>query len=298
MRLLRALPSSRVSIRVKAILAELERKFPNSPEDRAPSSDTGFGCVGAPISETAQARMNDDQWLHALEKYRGTDFASTRTMSGGEQELARSLEQRTRESPERFATLAHRLPDSMPTSYFEAILRGVAQSPHYDTAEKRNTTLASDFILRCHALPASPCGRDICWLVPRWSGSTWPETVLDTVAWYAMHDPNPTRDAWKPNKEGNNAVYGSDAFTAGINSVRGSATEAIGTLLFAMRESFLRLRPAVESVCRAPSLAVQSVAVKPLLAILNVEPVTAIAWFSDKMIANPDLLGTSSGDDS
>ena len=180
----------------------------------------------------------------------------------------------------------------MPASYFEAILRGVAQSPHYDTAERRNTTLASDLILRCHALPASPCGRDICWLIQRWNGSTWPEIILDTVAWYAMHDPNPTRDAWKPNREGNNAAFGSDAFTAGVNSVRGSATEAMGTLLFAMRESFLHLRPATESVCRDPSLAVQSVAVKPLLAILNIEPVAAIAWFSDMMIANPDLLGT------
>lgn len=42
----------------------------------------------------------------------------------------------------------------------------------------------------------------------------------------------------------------------GINSVRGAAAEAIGTLLFAMRDSFARLRPAIKSICHDPSLAV------------------------------------------
>lgn len=75
------------------------------------------------------------------------------TMSGGEHELAASLEQRSRENPERFAALAFRLPDPMPPSYFEAILRGVAQSPCYDAADQRDTAFASGLILRCHALP-------------------------------------------------------------------------------------------------------------------------------------------------
>lgn len=71
MRLLRALPLPRLSARARSILAELERKFPNSPEQPPPSSDTSFGFVGAPISDAVQTKMNDDQWMGALEKYRG-----------------------------------------------------------------------------------------------------------------------------------------------------------------------------------------------------------------------------------
>jgi hypothetical protein len=167
MRLLRALDQSRFSNAALKRSAELGRKFPGANEKPPESIGSQSGWVRPPIPEDAQSKMNDDQWLGAMLKYRGKEFRYSDSLEGGELEFARSLEQRTTECPKRFAALAERMPDDLPANYFDSILRGVAESGHAD-ASFRDQEMATILIRRAHSLPSRPCGRTIGWLIQRW----------------------------------------------------------------------------------------------------------------------------------
>jgi hypothetical protein len=214
MRLLRALDQSRLSMAARAKLAELQRKFPEADDQPPVSMGSQPSWVGPPISENAQSKMTDDQWLGAMLKYQGTDFRTRHHLAGGELELARSLERRTFESPKRFAALAELMPDDLPASYFESILRGVAESGHKE-ASLREPELATALIRRVHSLPSRPCGRTIAWLIQRWENIQWSDEVIDIVVWYALNDPDPESDTWRTGPNGGTPYFGA------MHSLRG-----------------------------------------------------------------------------
>ncbi len=291
LRLVRALDQSRLSKAARAKLAELERKFPEADECPPVSMGSQSGWVGPPIPEDAQSKMTDDQWLGAMLKYRGRDFRSPDSFAGGELELARSLKQRTFENPMRFAALAQQMPDDMPASYFESILHGVAESGYKDPS-LRDPELAAPLIRRIDSLPSRPCGRAIAWLIQRWEGSRWSDDVIDTVAWYAINDPDPKSDVWKTAPEGRALYYGGDAFTAGMNSARGAAAEAIATILFSNPGSVQRLEAAIYAVSHDRVISIRAVAVQALIALMNIDPTKAILWFNEAIDGTPELFNT------
>lgn len=291
MRLLRALDQSRLSMAARAKLAELQRKFPEADDQPPVSMGSQPSWVGPPISENAQSKMTDDQWLGAMLKYQGTDFRTRHHLAGGELELARSLEQRTFESPKRFAALAELMPDDLPASYFESILRGVAESGHKE-ASLREPELATALIRRVHSLPSRPCGRTIAWLIQRWENIQWSDEVIDIVVWYALNDPDPESDTWRTGPNGGTPYFGGDAFTAGMNSTRGAAAEAIATILFSNPASLGRLEAALYAVSHDQVTSVRAVGVQALLALMNIDPTKAIRWFNEAIDGDPELLNT------
>jgi len=125
--LLLALDGSRLSAAGNARLRELQRKFPAARIE--PPRALEVTAIGSPISENAQAKMSDEHWLRAMRKYaRVEDTINGKGRpSGGELQLARDLESRTKEDPIRFATLATRMENELPATYFDAIIRGIAE---------------------------------------------------------------------------------------------------------------------------------------------------------------------------
>ena len=122
-----ALDGSRLSAAGNARLRELQRKFPAARIE--PPRALEVTAIGSPISENAQAKMSDEHWLRAMRKYaRVEDTINGKGRpSGGELQLARDLESRTKEDPIRFATLATRMENELPATYFDAIIRGIAE---------------------------------------------------------------------------------------------------------------------------------------------------------------------------
>jgi hypothetical protein len=291
LRLLRALDESRLSNAAQARLAELQRKFPETDEQPPVSMGSQPSWVGPPIPENAQAKMTDDQWLGAMLKYQGRDFRTRHPLAGGELELARSLEQRTFASPKRFAALAQKMPDDLPSSYFESVLRGVAESGHKD-ASLRDPELATALIRRVHSLPLRPCGRTIAWLILRWGNIQWSDEVVDTVVWYALNDPDPESDSWRTGTDGKTPYFGGDPFTAGMNCARGAAAEAIATILFSNSASAGRFEAALYAVSHDRVISVRAVSVQALLALMNIDPAKAILWFNEAIDGAPELLNT------
>lgn len=295
--LLESLEVSRLGAGARARLQELRRKFTESRRDPPRAIEATW--LGPPLSDDAQTRMSDDHWLRAMRKYadverrRERDFGS----SGGERELAGSLQARAKAEPSRFAALAQRMPEGLPATYFEAIIRGVADRA---PANADGQLVASSceqvisLVRRAHALPNRPCGGSIAWLVEKWvAHCDWPEDVIDAVAWYAVSDPDPREEVWRIAAAGGSRYYGGDPHMAGINSTRGAIADAIARLLFDGPDRLERLNDAVYSLAHDPSVAVRSCAIKALLAVLNVDIEKAILWFIECVAADPVLLETA-----
>jgi hypothetical protein len=169
--LLESLEKSRLSTSGKARLEELRRKFPQ--EKHEPPVAMMVSSVGSPIPEEAHLKMSDEQWMRAMRKYAGVDRQWDRDyrMSGGERGLCQSLEARAKAEPRRFAALTEHMPDDLPASYFEAVLRGVAAYTPQKKEELPSPITAEELVMlvrRVHgSRTAGPAVRTVgcmaCW---------------------------------------------------------------------------------------------------------------------------------------
>lgn len=203
---------------------------------------------------------------------------------GGAHELSGVLERRTKEDPERFARLALRLPDDTHHYYFDAVLRGIAEA-----GVSAETLL--EVCRRCHELSERPCGRWICPAVEKTAELALPEELLEIVAWYATEDPDPERELWRTDA-GGQPYYGGDILTAGINSVRGCAAEAIVALIFRDADRTPIFSQALKRIVEDPSISVRSCVASALTAVLNHDRNLAVELFKQLCDTEDVLLGT------
>jgi hypothetical protein len=113
-----------------------------------------------------------------------------------------------------------------------------------------------------------------------------PEEALDIVAWYATEDPDPEQELWRAR------ATGRDILTAAINSVRGSAAEAMAKLVFADGDRVICVLPYIEWMVRDPSIAVRCCVADLLSAVLNYDRELAIRLFEQLCDTEDALLKT------
>jgi hypothetical protein len=205
---------------------------------------------------------------------------------GGAHELAQLLEVQVGKKPARFAKLACRFPDNAHPAYFDAVLRGIAEVGLNDTQ------LVLDVCKRCHQLPSRPCGRWICRPLAKLAGHPLPEEALDIIAWYATEDPNPEQELWRTRAAGGTPYYGGDILGAAINSVRGSAAQAMADVIFGDSNYVTYLCPIIERMVRDPSIAVRSCVAAVLTAVLKYDRELAIRLFEQLCHTEDVLLKT------
>jgi hypothetical protein len=304
MLLLEALPQQRMSSGAKLQLERLLRKF-GKMNFSAPRS-TGVITIGSPIPKEAAKKMTDGHWISAMRKY---SPARPRTPEnwgkGGGHELASLLRTEAQSNKARFAQMALQLPADIPWYYFEAILDGIAETfgdlPK-ETQADANAPQPLDTniivaVIRCvHNLPNHPCGRTICSAIRRIAERELPKEVFEIVTYYAVNDLNPHEETWMVRTAGGQPYYGGDPYSAGINSVRGGAASAIAQLLFRDIARWPYLELAVRSLTVDKSLAVRSVALDCLLALMNRDRDLSIELFL-KLVEGADaVLGSHSSD--
>jgi len=282
LKLLEAMEPNNMGKKARSRLWELRRKFPG--EKLQPPRPIEACWIGSPIPEDAQSKMSDGQWLKAMVKYAHTERARKYGAKnlGGERHLAQALEGQVQRSPKRFLQLALQMPNSLPASYFSAILRGIAscdQTPCLSSPIFPNRGELEDLIKRVHALPGQLCGDAILWLIRKCKDSNWSDAIIEIVIWYALHDPSPSEDVWVKQSEGGQSHNGWDIQMEGINSTRGVAAETIAYLLFERPGSHLALLDAVHALATDRNLAVRSCAIETLTALLNHDEKKAIDWF-------------------
>jgi F0F1-type ATP synthase delta subunit len=285
--LLQGLPSKRLSPVAAARLAELAAKFPTM--DFAPPKPSRVYTVSSPISQEAMAKMSDKNWLSAMRKYTTKRRDFYRDFSrGGMRELAFALTREAQGQKERFAALLLQMPRGIETTYFCAILRGLVNTKveHHDQTPVRPgdlQPLAEDILVaairRVTQLPADRCGKTLCDTIQQCSKLKLPEDLIELICHYAVNDPDPAKDYWNEQTGTGECRFRGDPRSLGINSIRGRAALAIGTLLFADAAYWPKVRTAVESLCEDKSIAVRSCAVSCTLALLNIDRDEAVRLF-------------------
>ena len=249
--LLEGINSSRRSESATRRLQEWQRKFSQQSVE-APKPMVA-SVVGSPIPESATQKMTDEQWLRAIKRYdkHGLDFNRNWFLAGAAGELSHLLERQVKIEPKRFAALVRQFPDNTNSSYFDAVLRGLAEV---------ELDIETAFLVcqRCHQLPNYPCGRSISWLIRKLVDSPWPEEAFDIVTWYALNDPSPQQESWRTKTSNGQVYYGGDILSAGINSTRGSAVSAIAQLIFADKNRASYFQQSLQQIVQDSSIAVRS----------------------------------------
>ena len=128
LRLLESIDAPRISERATRRMQELRRKFGDAP--RPETMGIQVGSVKPPIPDSAARKMNDNDWLRAIERYSSDSSSSDprQFLVGGADEQSEVLRGLTTEDPHRFAKLILRIPDDANPVYFDAILRGIADA--------------------------------------------------------------------------------------------------------------------------------------------------------------------------
>lgn len=273
--LLSAIPTELRSDIAHSHYRELERKFgrPTGP----PTEIGRATIVGSPISSEATARMTDDQWLGAMNRY-PSEFPSHSAdalLKGGAVELSRELGARTSEDPDRFAQLALRIPADAHPTYIDEILGGLKEA-----------SISSD-------LKVSVCEKAFA-ESREYSGSTiadvigrieepLPDSAIEMLTWLATESDDPA-------KQGRLAAHG--FYTEGINTTRGRAVLALRQLILADATYIERFRSVVDRVIQDPSPAVLSCVAGLVAAIWRHESQLGLRLFGSMDLSDDRLLTT------
>ena len=281
--LLSAIPTELRSPRANGRFNELARKF-GEPEGE-PHGIT-MTWVGPPIEQKATDQMTDDQWLRAITKHR-SEFSAQNSHDrpkGGAWELAQVLETRAKEEPERFARLCLRFPADANPVYLRRMLDAL------ETADA-----ASDLKLQvCRkALDDSlaHCGKSIVDVL----GSiedTLPDNAIAILHRLVTEHDDPAAELWKEGTDGGGTYWGGEIHTAGINTTRGRAAEAIRDLILRDAAYVERFRDTLDRMIRDPSASVLSCVAGTLRAVAYCDPELGMSLFLGMNLPEDRLLAT------
>ena len=281
--LLSAFPEELRSARADRHLAELTRKF-DEPARESRRIKATF--VESPIDEASAERMTDDQWLRAIAKYRsedGMDFSGEEPR-GGALQLARTLGERVKEEPDRFARLGLRFPADANPVYLERTLDAL-----------KGATISSELKLRvCRkAFEDSPahCGRVIADVVGGIEDPL-PDDAVRMLDGLAKEDDDPEAEAWQQDAGGGHKYYDGDILTNGINTTRGRAAEAIRALILRDAAYIERFRGTLDRMIQDPSAAVRAWVAGALHAVAYRDPALGRSLFLDMDLSEERLLAT------
>ena len=253
----------------QARYAELERKFevPESPPQKLEAV-----WVGSPIEKSAAEKMTDEQWLRAIKKYDSEEMHNWENLEkGGALELARTLEERVKEEPERFAHLSLRFPVDTNPVYLELTLSGLKETTGF-------TELKLQVCRKAYTEARKDCGRAISDLLGAIE-EPLPDNAVQMLDWLATEHPDPEKELWSEEAPGGGVYDSREILTHGINTTRGHAAWDIRDLILRDASYIERFRSTVERLVNDKSVAVRACASSTLLAIINHDPEFALEHF-------------------
>ena len=281
--LLSAFPEKLRSKVANARFGELTRKF---GDPAPPPRGIVFDSVKSPIAKEAAKRMTDEQWLRAMAKYAAENgIAQARgELTGGAWELARELEERVKEVPDRFVRLGLRFPSDVNPVYLERTLGALK-----DAAVSSELKLA--LCRKACAEARGSCGRSIADVLGRMD-VTLPDDVVNMLDRLATGDNDPAEELWRKDAKNGQANYDGDPYFQGINTTRGRAVGAIGDLIRKNTEYVARFRMTLDRMVRDPSAAVRSCVAGTLRAVTSHDAALGMTLFRSMDLSEDRLLAT------
>ncbi|WP_156938152.1 hypothetical protein [Mesorhizobium sp. WSM3626] len=212
-------------------LEELDRKFKQRPPPEAYGIRGGW--VQSPIPHDKAGFMTDPQWLSAMEHYKrdGRHRYERGRVIGGARELGSALQARAKNEPERFVRLLERMPLSLDAVYPEAILDGVRES-------SGEAALIARAIKAAVRWSSHSFNRAVSWTVNKHPSAAADTEILalllkiaasGTASDTAVRTTGPSEQSTSVEEllRGDEDIYAS-----GINQERGSAYEALASVLW------------------------------------------------------------------
>ena len=287
--LLRALAQERVGEDARRRIQELERRYPTAPQRGAPQPHTRkieAQRVKAPIPQETQQHMSDAQWLSAMAKHTGElpAFVGDQFV-GGAPELSQDLKKLVAKDPERFSELANQMEATLPPTYFEAILKGLTDNG--DGSGRAGTVgQVCSVLRRIRDLGVQVHGQEVAWAIRALAVETLPDDIVQMLCRVALDDRDPESDDWNIGSDEESPI------NQAINTSRGAAATALAQLLFADRSRWSILEPTIGQLVEDRVLAVRSVAVESLLAVLDARRSDALTYFKRLAEDAGPILGT------
>ena len=287
--LLRALAQERVGEDARRRIQELERRYPNAPQRGAPQPHTRkieAQRVKAPIPQETQQHMSDAQWLSAMAKHTGElpAFVGDQFV-GGAPELSQDLKKLVAKDPERFSELANQMEATLPPTYFEAILKGLTDNG--DGSGRAGTVgQVCSVLRRIRDLGVQVHGQEVAWAIRALAVETLPDDIVQMLCRVALDDRDPESDDWNIGSDEESPI------NQAINTSRGAAATALAQLLFADRSRWSILEPTIGQLVEDRVLAVRSVAVESLLAVLDAQRSDSLTYFKRLAEDAGPILGT------
>lgn len=262
-------------------LAEYKRKF--SSEVLAPSICVTGGVVGPPISSKAAAKMFDQQWLQAMQKYH--DEQDVFSLEDEAYELSMLLKQSVVEDPLRFAGLAMNMTPKTNPDYPRAILWGFSEANISDNAKP----VVFAAIRHIANLGLGECDKYLGWSL-RHLAEDVPidlvEKVIDRTL-YSFRSKSDSSINTFPNR---------DLEFEGINTTRGSLVYSLANLLSHDKDGTrtAKVTPHLVKWAGDPVLGVRTCVAHLIGACLRHEPVIANEAFEQLIDTDGILLTTRS----
>jgi hypothetical protein len=281
--LLSAMAEERLSEAGRRRLGELRRRF-GTDQPAAPRDFIG-GAIGSPIPAAAVKRMNDDQWLGAMNKHR-TDREDFETLRGGVRELSQVLRAEAANDPARFARLALRLNTDTPPEYANAILQALGQ-----TDEPIDPALVFDAIRHIASFNNTENDQSLSLALHKQLDSAVPDDIIQLVLSRALHAADPTEDHWLRQTSGDQDSLSKDIYINGINTARGQAAVTLGDLIIHDTDGHRTqlVAPSLNQLAQDPSVAVRSCVAHLLAACLRHANTEALAAY-EPLLATDDRL--------
>lgn len=282
--MLESIAPTRLSGTALRRLQQWRRKF-GSYEKILPVVSSG--SVHSPVPERAATKMSDNQWLQAIAHYPNEYLHQTRKglFVGGSHELAGLLQVSTRQEPARFAALVFRFPSGTNLFYFNSVLEGLVDS----NLELETVMAVCQY---CHNLPNHPCGISICRLIGSYLKKELPSEFIEMLGWYATQDPDPERETWRAEQEGETVYHGGRIIDAGLNSVRGYAADMMANLIFEDANRVPFFLPYLRLMVHNPRISVRAWVAEALTATLNYNRDLAVELFVELCEIDEELLKT------
>lgn len=211
----------------------LRRKFADlsTPEPH----NVEVHAVVSPIKRKNIEKMKDEHWLSAMARYSTEEWKKNHESiyEGGAQQLASELHQLAKLDPERYGRLILNSPKKVNRSYVRNILWGLAE------AENVSEKTLLDVIVFAHEICKEAFGGDIARIFEQHPFIARSKIALDILIWYINFGAGPPNEIEDDAQAREQSVKiqdllerGGRLHIRGVNSDRGSAAEAFGSLLW------------------------------------------------------------------
>jgi len=287
--LLSALPRERCSSKTVELLAELKARFVEP--DSAPRGIRCYSIV-SPISEDVAQPWSDDEWLAAIDRFRGVGHHHDweHPEISGEQHFAGMMQNFVKREPERFARVALRFPPDVDPSYWMNVLYGLRDAPI-------PSALLIQVIRRVFDQNDNACLTPAAELLCRVTDSFLPPDAIAFLIRLATEHPDPDREHWRPEREGDAACFNGDVLNCGINTVRGRTAEQLRNLLITDRRYLDVFLPTIERLVHDPNISVRACAVSALFGVGYHDADLAVSLFHTLAETDDAILGTPYAED-